>query len=944
MLGQRGMEVKSFNLNTISPISKVITDELEQLTPAAYKTHPEYGVKPFNAPCTDCIELVDRRTEYSRYYVTNGTNGSEFYQEQGYSPLNYKDAQGYWRAIDPRLKPANQPHLYTAAAQDLPVTLDAGLGYTTINRGGATIKFNNKLELIVVDNGVELSYGYANWENYVVGDEGTKVTNAWPGIDIELRIFEGKVKSSFIIKNQLNLGNGRLIIRDHLELPENYSFGNITVGEPLSDAFAIRTEDGVDAFYFGKAYGWDAAQSANVQNFDYRLSGQNYLDIEVPFTWLNEPGRQYPVTIDPLVSGTGTLPQASILGSGYNATCWAGGCSYNLTVPVPANAAVTDVLWNFNYITAGGCVMSAGALDLRVGACRSPSNPTLFWTCNANNPGTCNGNNISVVSDFASCLPNPQCASYNLPFTMNFYRCAGPEINPCGNLCIGSATAWSMTVQGRTVQTVNVSGNQIICLGQSVNLTGQGQYGVPPYSIVWNPGGISGSPISVSPTLTTVYTITVTDACGQTATQNVTVNVTNVVNPGFTVTPAVVCPGTTVTLTGLGNGGTPSYDWLTPGATPTTVNNLKIATVTYANFGTYNVTLNYNVNGCFAPVVQQVVVNPVVVPTATISVNPTMPVCANTPLTFSAVLTNGGTNPIYSWKLNGAPVGAGATYSTSTYNNGDVVTLDIVSNANCAQPASVSSNAITIQVSPVVVPSVTITANPAGQICAGTPVTFTATPVNGGGLPGLQWRVNGGNVATGTTYTTSALTNGDQVSVVLTSSLTCVSPATATSNTITMTVVQPVTPSVSITQSPTGIICAGTNVTFTATPTNGGTTPAYQWNLNGAPVGTNAATYSSTGLQNGDIVTVTLTSNATCAQPVTATSNQLSVSVNPVINPSVTIAVSPTMPVCSGTNLTFTATPVTAGANPNYQWKLNGANVGVIVLRTHRRGLQMATR
>lgn len=926
--GQGGMEVKSFNLNSLSPINKVITDELEKLTPASYKTHPEYGIKPFNAPCTDCIELVDRRTEYSRYYVTNGTNGSEFYQEQGYSPINYKDAQGNWRSIDPRLKPANQPHLFTATAQDLPVTLDAGLGFTSINRAGSVIKFNNKLELIVVNNGIESSLGNANWENYEVGDEGAKVINAWPGIDIQLKVFEGKVKSEFIIRNPLSLNGGTLIIRDHLELPDNYRFEGITVNEPMTGAFAIATEDGTDAFYFGKAYGWDAAQSSNVEGFNYRLSGQNYLDIEVPFTWLNEPGRQYPVTIDPLVQGTNTLPQASITGSGYNATCWAGGCAYNLTVPVPANASITDVLWNFNYITAGGCLMNAGALDLRMGACRSPNNASLFWTCNAPNPGTCNGNNISVIGDFAACVPNPQCASYNMNFTMNFYRCAGPEINPCGNLCIASATGWTMTVQGRTVQTINVSGAQIICLGQSVNLNGQGQYGVPPYSIVWNPGGINGSPITVSPTTTTVYTITVTDACGQVATQNVTVNVTNVVNPGFTVTPAVICPGTTVTLTGLGNGGVPSYDWLTPGANPTTVNNLKIGTVTYANAGTYNVTLNYNINGCFAPVTQQVTVNPVVVPTATISVNPAMPVCANTPLTFSAVLTNGGANPTYNWKLNGVTVGNGTTYSTSTYNNGDVVTLDIVSNAACAQPASVTSNAITIQVSPVVVPSVTITANPSGQICAGTSVTFTANPVNGGGIPGLQWKLNGANVATGTTFTTSALTNGDQVSVVLTSSLTCVNPTTATSNIITMTVVQPVIPSVSIAASPIGAICAGSNVTFTATPTNGGTTPVYQWNLNGAPVGTNSATYSSNLLQNGDVVTVNLTSNAVCAQPTNATSNQIAVTVNPVISPTVSIAVSPVMPVCSGTNLTFTATPANAGNNPSYQWKVNGVNVG----------------
>jgi hypothetical protein len=74
--------------------------------------------------------------------------------------------------------------------------------------------------------------------------------------------------------------------------------------------------------------------------------------------------------------------------------------------------------------------------------------------------------------------------------------------------------------------------------------------------------------------------------------------------------------------------------------------------------------------------------------------------------------------------------------------------------------------------------------------------------------------------------------------------------------------------------NPGNTICAGTNVTFTATPTNGGT-PSYQWKLNGNNVGTNSNTYQNAGLLNGDVVTVVMTSSLACANPTTATSNAI---------------------------------------------------------------------
>src|SRR5687768_205939 len=250
----------------------------------------------------------------------------------------------------------------------------------------------------------------------------------------------------------------------------------------------------------------------------------------------------------------------------------------------------------------------------------------------------------------------------------------------------------------------------------------------------------------------------------------------------------------------------------------------------------------------------------------------------------------------------------------------------MTSSLGCANPANATSNAITMTVGSTVVPGVSISANPGNTTCAGTNVTFTATPTNGG-TPSYQWRLNGNNVGTNSaTYSNNALVNGDVVTVIMTSSLGCANPANATSNAITMTVGSTVVPAVSISANPGNTICSGTNVTFTAIPTNGGT-PSYQWKLNGNNVGTNSNIYSNSALANGDVVTVVMTSSLGCANSANATPTRRSTELGSTVVPAVSISANPGNTICSGTNVTFTASP-TNGGIPSYQWKLNGNNVG----------------
>jgi hypothetical protein len=137
-----------------------------------------------------------------------------------------------------------------------------------------------------------------------------------------------------------------------------------------------------------------------------------------------------------------------------------------------------------------------------------------------------------------------------------------------------------------------------------------------------------------------------------------------------------------------------------------------------------------------------------------------------------------------------------------------------------------------------------------------------------------------------------------------------------------------ITPSLSISASPSTPICTGTNVTFTAVATNGGSTPAYQWRLNGNPVGTGLSTYTNNTLSNSDVITCDLTSSAACASPTTATSNSLTTSVNtaPTIS-CIGNQTANTTSACSAV-VTYAAPTVTGSPSPTITYSFSGATIG----------------
>jgi hypothetical protein len=92
-----------------------------------------------------------------------------------------------------------------------------------------------------------------------------------------------------------------------------------------------------------------------------------------------------------------------------------------------------------------------------------------------------------------------------------------------------------------------------------------------------------------------------------------------------------------------------------------------------------------------------------------------------------------------------------------------------------------------MNVSPTIIPLVSITSDTTAGSYEGQTITFQSST----NAPGVsyQWNVNSApvNGATSSTFSTSALKNGDSVNLVLTAVDSCIKPGTATSNMIIVT-------------------------------------------------------------------------------------------------------------------------------------------------------------
>jgi len=314
-------------------------------------------------------------------------------------------------------------------------------------------------------------------------------------------------------------------------------------------------------------------------------------------------------------------------------------------------------------------------------------------------------------------------------------------------------------------------------------------------------------------------------------------------------------------------------------------------------------------------------VNPAIKPIITVTSSDSL-ICFGSAVTFTASILNQGIYPRITWQLNGSDIGPDSNHLVlSNLKEGDLVRAILGSNNSCFYYQTDTSNTFIIHLKGTK-PSVVIQTSDT-SICEGANVIFKVTPVTGIGLtPTYDWKINGNYVGQNLdSLPNQIIANGDQVSVVFSSTTGCIIPTV--SNTINMTVNPSQTPAV-IVSSSADSVCKGKIVYFIAIASDTGAVVTYQWQKNGLPVGISNFYYSDSSLNNLDVLSVLISTNPRCALATTAQSNEKKIVVVSALDIPGTISGNSTL--LSGNSTSLTAT-LNANATPVvYSWQDSTAN------------------
>lgn len=388
----------------------------------------------------------------------------------------------------------------------------------------------------------------------------------------------------------------------------------------------------------------------------------------------------------------------------------------------------------------------------------------------------------------------------------------------------------------------------------------------------------------------------------------------------------LVCEGAAVTFraTVTNPGTAPSYQWLVNGV-PAGSDNVQLGPITPGPNDWVKCVVNTALTcsgSTQAADSIQVKIATVFQPQVTIS-TPATQVCPGTPVTFTAQTPIPYQNPGFRWLVNGVVSGNNSPTFTYTPAHNDRIFCIITIADECAKPPADTSETIVMTTISAPTPNIIIQAVQ-NDLCAGSIFTFTANTAFGGSNPGFNWLVNGLSSGVTTPGFSSVLNNGDTVTCLLTSSLSCITVQTVPSSPVVAQVRQPSAPVITIGTTRTDV-CENDTVFVNTSVAGSSVVPTLEWYINSSLFTTNnSGAVRITNLQNNDTVSARSIGGVDCLLPSqtnrlvfrVASPTQASVSIQSTVNG-----------VCLGEDIGFTAVQTNGGGNPRYNWQVNGLPV-----------------
>lgn len=272
-------------------------------------------------------------------------------------------------------------------------------------------------------------------------------------------------------------------------------------------------------------------------------------------------------------------------------------------------------------------------------------------------------NTVSFVIDaFADgIIEGPETLILDFQFTDN-----------CGNQ---STQTLNLTIQEVTDVEVTINGGDVTCPGEEVQLTTTVTGGSLPYTYLWSTGETTPS-ISVVPTGTTTYSVTVTDECtGVPVTESITIDVPNPPALSVSTSPNIttICPYITEILTATPAGGFPpySYQWSTSGNS--NLGTGSSISVTPASTTVYTVTITDN---CGNEVTQNITYT-ITSPPLVLSMSPAVEICPGDSVEISVSSVGGYGQHYYNW------LHSGETTSSVWVNPNETTTYSVSVSDEC---------------------------------------------------------------------------------------------------------------------------------------------------------------------------------------------------------------------------------------------------------------------